>query len=89
MSTNEYARQRGREPPSTAPLPQAKEGRKPGRPLTEREQVRAAENRALVREHLPEALPFIKDLVDEGLIDGWRNVESVEVFADHNEGGQP
>lgn len=43
-------------------------------PLSEAEQQRVAANRAMVIEHLPEAVQFIKDLHAEGLIDGWRNV---------------
>lgn len=43
-------------------------------PLSEAEQQRVAANRAMVIEHMPEAVQFIKDLHAEGLIDGWRNV---------------
>lgn len=83
MSANEYARQRGREAPSTpAPLPLAGEGRKAARPMTEAAQARASEMRAAVHEHVPEALPFIKELHEMGMIDGWRNVESVEMIGD-------
>jgi hypothetical protein len=37
---------------------------------------------------MPEVVPFIKDLHEAGLIDGWRNVEVVEVFDDRNQGGR-
>lgn len=57
--------------------------------MTEREQARAAENRDLVREHLPEALPFIKELHEMGMIDGWRNVESVELLTESEQGERP
>lgn len=30
------------------------------------------ELRANVREHIPELVPFIKDLVDAGVVEGWR-----------------
>jgi hypothetical protein len=36
--------------------------------------ARAKQMRAAVLEQLPEARPLIADLVQEGLIDGWRNV---------------
>lgn len=88
MSANEYARQRGVDlPPEPETAPRVP--RRPPPPLTERQQARVAENRALVLEHIPEAVPFIKDLHELGMIDGWRSVESVEVFADHKQGGLP
>lgn len=89
MSINEYARVTGREAPPPDASPAQANPSRPARPLTEREQARVAENRALVREHLPEAMPFIKDLHEAGLIEGWRNVETVEVFTDSNQGGRP
>lgn len=50
------------------------------RPLTEIEQERVAKNRSLVRKHMPELLPEIRELVELGLIDGWRNVTKVEIL---------
>jgi hypothetical protein len=52
-------------------------------------QARVHENRALVHEHLPEALPFIKELHELGMIPGWRAVEVVEVFPNSKPEGQP
>lgn len=48
--------------------------RREPKPLSEADQQRIAENRAMVLQHMPEAVQFIKDLHAEGLIDGWRNV---------------
>lgn len=90
MSANEYARQRGREAsPSPQPSPLKGEGARLPRPIGERAQARAAENRDLVRAHLPEALPFIKELHELGMIDGWRNVESVELLTESEKGERP
>ena len=82
---NEYARASGRESaPHPNPLPAsgAREvPRKPLRALTECEKTISARRRALVHEHMPEVVPQIRALVEAGLIDGWRNVGRVEVFA--------
>lgn len=58
-------------------------------PLSAAAQARVHKNRALVHEHLPEALPFIKELHELGMIPGWRSVESVEVFSNSNPEGLP
>ena len=50
-----------------------------GRPvagLSDAERERVAANRAFVLEHLPELVDFIKELLAEGLIDGWRAVDN-------------
>lgn len=57
-----------------APVP------RPLRALSAAEQEKVAENRAAVHEHLPEMLPFIKELHEAGLIDGWRSVVKVELL---------
>lgn len=78
MSGNEYARQRGRDPlPSLASQLLVNKKRGHLQPLTTAEQARVAETRAAVREHLPEAMPFIKELHELGMIDGWRDVEMI------------
>lgn len=64
-----YASAKGR----SVQRPAAPTRREPA-PLSEAEQQRIAETRAMVVEHMPEAVQFIKDLHAEGLIDGWRNV---------------
>lgn len=64
-----YAAAKGRS--IQTPAPTAKRAPKP---LSEEEQQRVAENRAMVLQHMPEAVQFIKELHAEGLIDGWRNV---------------
>lgn len=66
---NEYARASGRS--VSAPV-QAVE--RPLPPLTREEEAKAAAARDFVRTHMPELLPVIKDLVQEGLIPGWRAV---------------
>jgi len=43
-------------------------------PLTATDMASVEANKAFVLEHLPEALPFIRALHAEGLIDGWRCV---------------
>lgn len=83
MSVNEYARQRGRDP-----LPEQSASQRPVNekrvlpPLTTAEQARIAGNRTLVREHMPELVDEIRELHELGLIDGWRNVESVELLGE-------
>lgn len=89
VSANEYARLRGREAlPEPSSQPPVNETR-PLPPLSAAAQARVHENRALVREHLPEALPFIKELHELGMISGWRAVEVVEVFPNSKPEGQP
>lgn len=89
VSANEYARQRGRDLlPEHAGQPPVNEKRVLP-PLTPAAQARVRENRALVHEHLPEALPFIKELHELGLIDGWRNVEDVTMTPTQETGSQP
>lgn len=81
MSGVEYARATGAVVPSPpAPPPQAGEGRKALPPLSEAERERVARNIELVKQYLPEAVPFIKEMHELGLIDGWRSVRVVEVF---------
>lgn len=89
MSANEYARQRGREAPDSPVEQPARTKAIPLVPLTSADQARIASNRALVHEHLPEALPFIKELHELGMIPGWRAVEAVEVFPNSEPEGQP
>ncbi|MBI2307550.1 MAG: hypothetical protein HYU78_09620 [Rhodocyclales bacterium] len=71
---NNYARLKGS---ATAPAaPASRSAAVPARELSDQEAQRVAENRAFVLEHLPELVPFIKDLHAEGLIDGWRAVRN-------------
>jgi len=39
--------------------------------------AQVARNKALVCEHMPELVPFIKELHEAGMIDGWRGVGEV------------
>lgn len=47
------------------------------RVLDQAAEARAREMRAAVMREIPEARPWISDLVKHGLIDGWRNVAYV------------
>ncbi|WP_153110103.1 hypothetical protein [Propionivibrio limicola] len=67
---NPYASIKGR---ATAPATAAK-ATTPARALSDAEIERVAENRAFVRENMPELVDFIRDLHANGLIDGWRAV---------------
>jgi hypothetical protein len=89
MSANEYARQRGRDPlpGHSSQLPVNEKRALP--PLSAAAQARVHQNRALVHEHMPEALPFIKELHELGMIDGWRNVEEVTLNPTANAGSLP
>lgn len=44
------------------------------KPIDDAERARIANNIALVKSLMPEMVPFIKELHEVGLIDGWRNV---------------
>ena len=49
-------------------------------------EARARETRDLVTRHMPEAVSFIRELYQCGLIEGWRNVHSFRFL---KEGPQP
>lgn len=55
--------------------------KKPLRQLNPEEQARVARNKASVCIHMPDMVPFIKELHEAGMIDGWRGVGEV-VFID-------
>lgn len=67
--------------PTTPPASQAPLLRQEGRAATrvQLEAIRAQETAALVREHIPEAVPFIRELYKAGMIAGWRNVHSFKL----------
>jgi len=79
---NEYARATGRESRIKNPVPVESNTPAPRvlQPLSDIEQARVAEKRQLVKTHMPELVPEIKELVELGLIDGWRNVRTVKIF---------
>lgn len=58
------------------------------RPLTADEQAKVAFKKAFVEENIPEAVPFIKELYAEGLIDGWRSVVEVRQIEGDGDGTQ-
>ena len=68
------------EPPYADPV------HRPLRQLNPAELAQVARNKASVYEHLPELLPFIKDLHDAGMIDGWRRVEKVTLLKEVGHG---
>lgn len=73
-----YAKEKGRGNASAAD--EKPEARRPSRPLSEHERERVAQNYALVKTHLPEIVPFVKELHEAGLIDGLRAIDKVQVF---------
>lgn len=73
-------RQRYEAPQRQAPAAQPKPAASPVyRELNEREKAKIARNRALVHQHIPEMVPLMKQMIELGLIEGWRNVVKVEV----------
>ncbi|MDR9834871.1 hypothetical protein [Herbaspirillum huttiense] len=52
--------------PSAVPTPRP--------PLSGRDMERARETKSLVHQHMPEAIPMIRELANLGMIDGWRSV---------------
>lgn len=61
--------------------------RLPLRELSGAEKQQVAENRAAVHEHLPEMLPFIKELHEAGMIAGWRSIVKVELITEGKDHG--
>lgn len=61
----------------------------PPPPLSDDEKAVIAERVRLVKQHIPEALDFVKALHAEGMVDGLRCIESVTVFegVDHGSDG--
>lgn len=81
---NEYARARGvrnHAENTGAEAPAAAPRCRPPPALSDHEKAAVARRRELVHKHMPELLTEIKAMVEEGLIDGWRNIKSVEVFS--------
>ncbi len=48
-------------------------------PLTEKEKTAVASRVALVKEHIPEAMDFLKELHSLGMVDGLRAIKNVTV----------
>lgn len=76
-----YGQDQGRALVKPDPVP------RPLRALSAAEQAKVAENRAAVHKYMPEMLPFIKELHEAGLIDGWRSVVKVELIKEGNNHG--
>lgn len=49
------------------------------RPLTDSERARAEKMRTIVIEQMPEFLPFIREAVAFGMVDGWRSVAARKI----------
>lgn len=75
-ATASYARAKGREVAAPAPVRAVAELR----PLSERERELVAENYALVKTHLPEIVPLVKELHDAGMVDGLRCIVRAELI---------
>lgn len=73
---SDYAKASGR---SARPLPVTAGMRAEAKPLSETELARAEEARVFVCTHLPEALPFIRALVSEGMMAGWRDIQAIRL----------
>lgn len=67
---NTYASLKGRAAAKEEEYPSRKEPP----PLQDDDAARVEANRQFVREHMPELIPTIRALYEEGLIDGWRAV---------------
>lgn len=72
MSSPTYAALKGR--PSTQPAAPSMPD-EPPEELSLEESERVQANKDFVCEHMPELIPFIRDLHAEGMIDGWRAVK--------------
>lgn len=51
-------------------------------PLSDSEKARIESNKEFVIEHMPELLPFIRDLHAQGMIAGWRSVRNCRLIDD-------
>lgn len=66
-----YAAQKGRALPAD---PQRQPLSPRAAALSESAEAQVAKNKAFVVEHMPDMIPFLRDLVAEGTVDGWRAV---------------
>lgn len=69
------------EPPYPDPV------KRPLRELKAAEQELIARRRAAVYQHMPDMLPFFKELHEAGMIDGWRGVGDVVLLNEGEEHG--
>ena len=76
---NDYARARGRAEIADEQVQTIQ--RTPPRPLSTAQIAEVSETKRLVHQYMPELVPEIKKLVELGMIDGWRDVKNVQVFA--------
>lgn len=71
-----YASQKGR----AAPVAPAAIREKPLAELSEADKASIEANKDFVLEHMPDMLPFIRDLVATDQIDGWRNIKQTKLL---------
>lgn len=80
---DEYRRLKGRIAPTTvsvgSPSVDLPVLRQAPKPITPKERARAERMRAIVMQKMPEFIPFIRDAVANGMIDGWRNIDAHEI----------
>lgn len=69
-----------RNPPAALPAVE----RLPPESLSEAERQRAAETAQQAKQLMPEIVPFVKELYEAGMIDGWRNVTITPLNGDEN-----
>jgi len=50
----------------------------PRPPLSGHDMERARETKSLVHQHMPDAIPMIRELANLGMIDGWRSVTFIK-----------
>jgi hypothetical protein len=75
---SDYARASGR---AARPLQPVVDNRETAAPeLSPAAQARAEQARDFVTEHMPDAVPLIRDLVREGLMPGWRAVQNCRLL---------
>ena len=80
MAHNSYESIKGRALPAGADIRLKPKAAR--RELTEDEYARCVHHKEFVSNFCPEILTFIKDLVELGMIDGWRNIVKTELEAD-------
>lgn len=71
-----YASQKGR----AAPVAPAAKREKPLAELSEADKASIEGNKEFILEHMPDMLPFIRDLLATNQIDGWRNIKQTRLL---------
>lgn len=74
-----YAAQKGRAKPAPAVVPT-----RPAAPLSAADEAAIEANKRFIQQHMPDFVPFLRDLREIGYADGWRNVVRTKLL----DGGQ-